>query len=236
MRRAAILVAALVALAAVSAAIAATRDDHKFKMTFGATEAGKVTALNFTTDRYTYRAPPPGKPVELRVTKTVFTLHRGSKVDTSVVPACTRAKLEDKGPMACPKSEIGGGSATVITGVASLDPVKEKVALFAKRNGILAYLTGLQTQVIELGVKGRTITAKVPRICLGGGTPEQNCPNGEAVLKKLSAKVTKTKTRKGKLIATPGSCPSSGRWTNRVKYSYSNGDTETKTAASKCTR
>ena len=236
MRRAAILISALLAVAVASIAIGATRDEHKFKMSFTATEVSKSTGLNFTTDRYAYKAPPPGQPVPIRVTKTVFTLHKGSKLNTGVVPACTKANLDDKGPAACPKSKIGGGAATVITGVSSLDPVKENVALFAKKDGILAYLTGLQKQVIELGVDGRTITAKVPRICLGGGTPEQNCPNGEAVLQRLSATVNKTKTDKGVLVKTPSSCPSDGKWKNKVKYSYSNGDTEQKTATSKCSR
>lgn len=234
MRRAAILVSALALLGLATVAIAATRDEHKFKMAFTATKPNKATGLTFTTDRYAYEAPPPGQPVELRVTKTVFTLHKGAKLKTGVVPACSKAKLEDRGAAGCPKSDIGGGSATVITGVSSLDPVKEDVKLFAKKNGILAYLTGLQTQVIELSVDGRTITAKVPRICLGGGTPEEGCPNGEAVLKKLKTKVDKVKTSKGKLVTTPPSCPASGNWKNKVKYTYSNGDTETKTATSRC--
>jgi hypothetical protein len=236
MRRTAILIAALTALAVVSVAIAATRDEHKFRMAFTATEVNKSTGLNFTTDRYAYEPPPPGKPVEVRVTKTVFTLHRGAKINTNVVPGCTAAKLMNTGPSACPKSEIGNGGATVITGVSSLDPVREDVTLFAKKDGILAYLTGLQKQVISLAVDGRTITAKVPRICLGGGTPEEGCPNGEAVLQKLVAKVRAKRTRKGKLVKTPGTCPSSRRWTNKVKYSYSNGDTEVKKATSKCSR
>jgi hypothetical protein len=233
MRPAAFLTA-LAVLGMATVAIAATRDEHKFKMTFTKTGVGKSTGLNFSTDRRAYQPPPPGQPVELRVTKTVFTLQKGAKINTSVVPACSKADLEEMGPAGCPDSEIGDGSATVITGVSSLDPVQEDVTLFAKKNGILAYLTGLQTQVISLSVKGRKITAVVPRICLGGGTPEEDCPNGEAVLKKLKSKIDKKKTKKGKLITTPPSCPANGKWKNSVTYTYSNGDTERKTSNSKC--
>ena len=235
MRRVAFLVSAVALMSLVAVAIGATRNEHKFKMTFTANEVKKPTALKFSTDRRDYEPPPLGQPVQYRVTKVVFTLADGAKIDTGVVPACSKSKLENEGPSACPdKSEIGDGKAIAITGIEQVDPVEEDVTLFAKKDGILAYLTGAQDLVLPLKVDGRKITAKLPRICVIGPAGDGCEQNAEAVLKKLTANVEKTKTKKGVLIRTPGECPPSGKWTNKAKYTYSTGDTETQQATSAC--
>jgi hypothetical protein len=237
MRRAAFLISAAALLALAAVAIGATRDEHKFKMTFTADQVDKPTGLKFVTDRSDYEPPPLGQPVEYRVTKVVFTLANGSTIKPGVVPACSKSKLESKGPSACPdKSEIGDGKAIAITGIEQVDPVEEDVTLFAQRDGILAYLTGAQDLVLPLKVKGRKITAKLPRICVIGPDGDGCEQNAEAVLKKLTAKVDKTKTKKGALIRTPDTCPAGGEWTNKAKYTYSTGDAETEQATSRCRR
>lgn len=226
----------LFSLTVTGLAAAAARDEHRFKMTFTSKDAKSSTGLRFETNRFAYQPPPAGQPVTNRVTKTAFILERGTKIDTGAVPRCKRSALE-LNPAACPAgSKVGGGSATILTGLPSFDPVRETVQVFATKGGFLAHLSGLQTVIVELQVVGRKIVAELPRACLPPGTPADNCSTGEAVLTKLVAKVRPRTTRAGRLMTTPRTCPSSGTWTNRVNYTYSNGDTESKTSKSRCRR
>lgn len=234
--RKAILLALVCALAGAVAVpvIAATRHEHKFSMKFSSKTSKSSTGLSFSTNRVGYKVPPPNTKAD-PVTKLVFTLQRGAKINTSAVPACSKSKLESQGPSACPSgSKIGSGSATVITGLPALDPVREKVTLFAKKGGILSYLQGAQNLVIELKVSGNKLTTNVPRVCLPPGTVAQGCPNGEAVLTIFKSNIKAKKTSKGSLITTPSKCPSSHKWTNKVGYTFRNGDTETEQSTSLC--
>jgi hypothetical protein len=234
--RKAILLALVGALAGALAVpvIAATRHEHQFSMKFSSKKAKSSSGLTFSTNRVGYKVPPPNTPAD-PVTKLAFTLHKGTRVNTSVVPACSKSKLESQGPSACPSgSKIGSGSATVITGIPALDPVKEKVTLFAKKGGILSYLSGAQSLVIELKASGNKLTTSVPRVCLPPGTLAQGCPNGEAVLTIFRSTIKAKKTSKGALVTTPSKCPSSHKWTNKVNYTFRNGDTEQETSSSLC--
>lgn len=219
-----ILSAGLIAAAPV---LATTRSEHDFELTFSAKAPKTATGVQFLTDRTDYKAPPQGQPAD-RVATTTFTMHPGTKTNTRAYPACARSQLEAKGPMACPEgSEVGSGEAVVITGL-PIDPVVLDATIFVKKNGLLAYLTGSgQTQVIEMSITGRKIVARVPRKCL----VEDDCTQGEAVLKRLEVTL-----EKGKLIRTPATCPKSRRWTNTVDYRYVNGDTERVTSTSPCVK
>ncbi len=214
--------------------LAAVRHEHKFSMTFSSKKPKSSTGISFSTNRVGYKVPAPGTQAD-PVSKLVFTLQKGTKINTSVVPACSKTKLDAQGPTACPsKSKVGSGSATVITGLPALDPVKETVTLFAKKGGLLAYLQGAQNLTIELSAKGNKLSTKVPQVCLPGGTPADNCKNGEAVLTILTTKIKAKKTSKGAFTTTPRSCPKSHKWTNKVVYTFRNGDTETEKSTSSC--
>ena len=216
----------LVALLAVPA-YAATRNEHKFQLSFTTKAPGKATGVKFLTDRYDYKAPAAGEAVD-RVASVKMVLAKGTRLNTGAYKTCTKSALEDKGPMACPPgSNVGTGKATVITGL-PIDPITLTAQIFVKRSGLLAYMTGSgQTLIIEMAAKGTTITAPVPRRCL----IEDDCSQGEAVLKVLTVTL-----KPGKLVTAPKSCPASGKWTNRVVYQYVNGDTETHSTTSKCKR
>jgi hypothetical protein len=220
-----------VVLLAVPAA-AATRNDHKFSMTYSKAKPSTSTGVSFVTDRFAYVAPPAGQ-APLHVTRSVFTMAPGTRTDTSVVPACTAAKLLAGGKEACAASKVGQGTAIVITGL-SIDPVKETVTVFGGKKQLLAYLEGLATSVVELTLKGNKLTAEVPRTCLPPGTIADGCSNGEAVLKTLDVRLNAKKKGKRALVKTPPRCPASGKWTNKATYTYDNGDTETKTSTTRC--
>ena len=236
--RKAILLALVCALAGALAVpvIAATRHEHKFAMKFSSKTPKKSTGLTFSTNRFGYQVPAPNTPAD-PVTKLAFTLQKGTKIKPTVVPACSKSKLESLGPTGCPAgSKIGSGSAQAITGIPALDPVREKATLFATRGGILAYLSGAQTIVLQLKARGNKLSTTVPSVCLPPGTPAQGCPNGEAVLTVFKSNIRAKHTSKGNLVTTPSKCPSSRKWTNKVKYTFRNGDTETEQSSSLCRR
>ena len=218
-------IAILAGVLAATPALAATRHEHHFKLAFSSQKPGAATGINFRTDRFAYKAPAQGQAAD-RVATTTFVMAPGTRTNLAAYPKCTQAALEAKGPMGCPaRSNVGSGSAAVITGL-PIDPVVLDAKIFVKKGGLLAYLTGSgQTQVIAMSMAGNKIVAAVPRKCLVAG----DCTKGEAVLKVLTVKLNP-----GKLVTTPRSCPSSHKWTNTVLYKYVNGDTEKQTSTSPC--
>jgi hypothetical protein len=231
MRR--LLVVLLALAVAAPAALAATRSEHKFKLTFTSATPAANTGIKFLTDRFDYEAPKAGEKADT-VATTTFIMQKGTKTNTSAVPNCSKATLVAEKPENCPKgSKVGSGKAWVITGLPSVDKstgLEEEAQIFAGKGRLFAYLTGLRTTVIELPMKGNRIIAAVPRLCLVD--TEKNCESGEAVLKKLQVSI---KPSKG-LIKTPRTCPASGKWTNSVQYRYANGDAETVKSTSRCKR
>jgi hypothetical protein len=218
-------IAILAGVVATTPALAATRSEHHFSLTFSAKKPGASTGVKFLTDRFNYKAPPQGQMAD-RVATVTFTMPPGTRTNLAAYPKCTRAALEAKGPQACPSgSKVGTGKATVITGL-PIDPVTLTAQVFVKRAGLLAYLTGSgQTQVIEMSMSRNKIVAPVPRKCLVA----TDCSKGEAVLKTLTVTL-----QKGKLVKTPSTCPRSGKWTSSAVYKYVNGDSERETSTSPC--
>lgn len=237
MRSRSILPIALLAAGALAApAAAATRTEHDFSMKLTKSRPSTPTGVSFLTDRVSYVPPAFGQPAD-RVARTVFSMPAGTRTDLGAVPQCTKAALEEGGVGACPAgSKIGSGTASAITGLVSLDPVPFTVTVFASSTGLLAHLAGLQTSVIELGMKGSRITADVPRTCLPPGTPADNCRLGDVVLKTLNVKLAARRSGRRSLITTPRRCPSTRVWTYKAVYTYVNGDTETQTTTTRCRR
>lgn len=232
-------VAAAVAVSLIAAvpAAAAVRNEHVFKLTLTAKKPNRSTGVTFSTDRASYTAPAPGTEA-LRVTRTVFALPAGTKINVRAATPCSVATLKAQGSAGCRTgSAIGTGSAVAITNVAALPRVTEKVEVFATRTGLVAFLSGLQTVVLPLSVKGNKITANLPQLCVGGSAPP--CAVGEAVLKTLKIVIrpkTKGKGAKAKrLITTPASCIGR-KWTSRASYTYANGDTDVQKSTATCRR
>ena len=216
----AVLAAALLAVPAT----AAVRHEHHFSLTFSTKKAHSAAGVTFVTDRFSYKAPPPGQSAD-RVASVTFLMAPGTRTNTGAYPSCSKAALTERGPDACPSgSQVGTGKAVVITGL-PIDPVKMTAKVFTTKGGLLTYLTGSgQTQVIALKMTGSKIVAPVPHVC-----PTGDCSQVEAVLKTLTVTL-----KPGKLITSPAKCPASRKWTNKAVYKYVNGDVETETSKSAC--
>ena len=205
---------------------AATRHEHKFSLTFSSKSPRAASGITFSTDRFSYKAPPPGQAAD-RVGSVTFQLAPGTRINTKAFPSCSKSALTERGPDACPSgSQVGSGKAVIITGL-PLDPVQMTAKVFTTKGGLLTYLTGSgQTQVLGLVAAGSKIVAPVPHVC-----PTGDCSQVEAVLKKLTVTL-----KPGKLVTTPATCPAAGKWTNRALYKFVNGDTETEKSTSACRR
>jgi hypothetical protein len=233
MRRLPLLI--ILALVVATPAVAATRSEHHFSMSFSKKTPATSTGISFVTDRFSYVAPPVGQKAD-RVAKIVFTMAPGTKTDTRATAVCSKAQLEQGGLTACPAgAKVGTGTATAITGLVDLDPVSFQVTVLAKRYGLLAFLAGGGvTQIVELSMSGNKITTEVPRICSPGGALENDCANGDTVLKQMSVKIAPHKRGKHMLVRTPKRCPKAGVWTNTATYTFVNGDTETEKSTTPC--
>ena len=220
------------ALTAALPAAAAVRNEHKFKLTLTAKQPKKSTGVTFSSDRANYAIPPGTAP--LRVTKTVFALPLGTRINPRAARACSISTLQSQGAAGCPAgSQVGSGSAVAITNLAALPSVPEQVQLFATSTGLVAFLTGTKTIILKLSIKANKITAVVPRLCLGTGADP--CTVGEAVLKTLKITIRPKTSGTRRLVTTPASCVG-GKWTSRATYTYANGDTDTKTSTATCRR
>lgn len=237
-RRTRLLTAAAVAAALTVAlpAAAAVRNEHKFKLTLTAKKTKSSTGVTFSSDRVGYTVAPNTTP--LAVTKTVFALPLGSKINPRAATPCSLSTLKTQGAAGCKTgTAVGSGSAVAVTNLAALPPITEKIQVFATTTGMVAVLTGLKTVLIPLTVKANKITAVVPRLCLGTGA--NPCATGEGVLKTL--KITIRPKTKGsgitakRLVTTPASCVG-GKWTSRATYTYANGDVDRQTSTATCRR
>ena len=230
MRRLALIV--LIGALVAAPALAATRSEHKFSMTFSKKAPATATGVSFLTDRFAYTPPAVGRPAD-RVAKTVFVMAPGTRTDTRAVTRCSEKAA--RSILGCPAgSKVGSGTATAITGISTLDPVTLKVAVYAAKNGLWAHLTGLSDEVIPLAMTANKITAEVPRSCNPGGSLADDCANGDTVLKTLDIKIARKAKGRRALIRTPAACPKSGVWTNRAIYTYVNGDTEVQSQTTPC--
>ena len=91
--------------------------------------------------------------------------------------------------------------------------MKEKITAVNVKNGILFYLTGLQTVTIPAKLKKNVLTTNVPPFPVPGN------PKG-AVLTKFTLKIP-AKTKSGKnYVTTPSKC--SGKWTVKGDFFYPN--------------
>jgi hypothetical protein len=232
-------IAAGVALAMLAAipATAALRHEHTLTLKLSAKTPKRSAGATIRTDRnYT---PPPAGTKPLQVTKIVFALPEGTKFNTAAATRCPLATLQAQGAAGCaPGTAIGGGTAVAVTGTI-LGNVTQQVAVYATDTGMAALLTGLQSAVLPLTLSKHRITAVLPRVCLPPGTPANDCASGEVVLKSLDitlkAKTKGSGSKVKRLITTPATCKT-GRWKTRATYTFANGDTETATSASTCSR
>jgi hypothetical protein len=200
------------------------------KLVFDQTKPDKPSGTVVDID-YQNPADPQAQPPAVR--RVVEEFAPGARLDTSVPGKCTASDgdLMLLGEQACPPgSKVGTGEVTVDTGVPG--PARFVAAHVDFFNNVdqLIYLntvqgTGART-VIRAQVAGRRVTTDVTTL---PGVP----PDGGAI-DTVHASFPAFATAERGYLTTPPDCPSSGKWTNSIIFTYANGVTQTTDNSSPC--
>ena len=160
---------------------------------------------------------PAAKP--FAVDEIVLTFHPGTKIDTSVPAQCkaTDPQLMAQGADACPDASIvGGGVIKLDTGLPAQRRLTTDATLINNKDELIMLAEERMTKfrfVARAEARGRTVTTPVPAV--PGGPPDN-----QVAIDVVDVDVRKISNARGNYITTPGSCPSSGRWTNRGTFKY----------------
>ena len=199
---------------------------------FSERQPGTSGALSIDID-YVNPSDPGGKPPAVRT--IVVQLADGARVDTSVPERCTAsdAQLMAQGPTACPAdSRVGTGFVRVDTGLPGnarfleedltlMNAANQLIVLFRDR-GSGARLSSRAT------VEGGTLTTGAPP--LPGAPPDGGAV--DVVIERLNA-ISGNSPGSG-YVVTPGKCPSSGAWTNSIRFTYADGVSQSVQTRSPC--
>jgi hypothetical protein len=216
------------ATAGPAAAQSGTRQTATFA--FAESHPGRPTALHLAID-YLNPADSSAKPPAVQT--VVEGLASGARIDTSVPSRCAASdgELTSAGVAACPAgSRVGGGELDLDTGV--LGPgriVHNRVTLLNNTDELILLLEqdGGSRAVSRARVDGHAFIAEVPP--LPGGPPD-----GFTAIKRVRVAIDLVTAGGRGYITTPDSCPSAGRWLNRIAFTYRDGETQTVDAPSPC--
>lgn len=226
---------ALVVTAAGALASGATGNRQTIDFSFDQTRTGSPTAVRLHIDYFNPDDPSAKPPAVMTV---VEQLTPGSRIDTSVPERCTASngELMSEGASACPaQSRVGDGTVTLDTGFPGPGRIIEnKVTEFNNTDEIILLFepTGGPRVVSRAPIEnGRTITAQSPPI--PGGPPD-----GFTAIKQVRLSLDRITTGSGKdrrsYVTTPPTCPPERSWTNRITFTYRDGQTQTATTESPC--
>lgn len=188
---------------------------------------GSSTGLDLRID-YLNPADPAAKPPAVRV--VALTVARGSRIDTTAVPACaaTDAELMLFGPSVCADSAVGSGELILDTGLPQPARFLDNEIALLNAPGELIFLFRQKLLGARLAthapISGRTITSRAPAL---PGTP----PDGAAV-----DTVSETLEGSAAYITTPRRCPRRRFWVNKWVFTYDDGATQTVRSHSACRR
>jgi hypothetical protein len=203
-------VAIAMAVAGVESASAGTKGGVTFETKYTASKVKKSTGFNTSI----VGAPKDSAGKLDPANKVVVTFQAGTKFDTTVPGVCPGTSAIATCSKSGSKSIVGSGQAEAISGITAIDPVKEKITAVNVKNGILFYLTGLQTVTIPSKLKKNVLTTNVPPFPVPGN------PKG-AVLTKFTLKIP-PKTKSGKNYVTSPSKCSGKKWTVKGDFFYPN--------------
>jgi hypothetical protein len=219
-------------------AVAAAQSEplrQEYEERWTSTRTGASVGRTFNVDFFDPN-DPKGKPHAIE--RILVRLHRGTSFDTSALPRCeaSDAELMARGPDACPpRSEVGTDFLVVDTGLAGSGRfvTTDSVVFNAERELIfLAEERGTGARVVvRAAVDGNTLDIPLPP--LPGAPPDGGAPTRERGT--FFERSTRDGGRAASFLTTPSSCPSSGRWTNRVTYFYRDGVVQTATSTTPCT-
>lgn len=180
-----------------------------------------------------------GKPPAIQ--HELIELHPGTVVDTFAIPQCTASdpELLLRGPAACPKGSIvGSGEIQVDTGIPGpFRIVVNDITLINAPNELIFSTRSRGTPVpipfvVRETVAGNTFQLRFPAL---PGTP----PDGGAPTLEMLHFQNRSSVRNGRrrsYITTPPSCPASGHWTNRIRFTFRDGVAQTYADKSPCQR
>jgi hypothetical protein len=213
--------------AAGGVAIASPQFTSTFGLTFSSATPGAPSGLDVSA---TWSDSGAVNGVPKAVTKMEFVGHPGTRFDTSALPRC-RASDEDIANLsvrACPRSSrIGSvkGEGLIVTG----SPFSTVATLFNAPRQIIV--------IVRLVDDGRLITYFRDDVRRSSVAVNLKIPGGVA-LTKFEAHLPRYHRRyKGKrraYLRTPSTCPPSGLWTTTAVFTYRDGSTEKRTAATPC--
>ena len=198
---------------------------------------GTATARHTETDLVN-PSDPGGKPPA--ISHVVVELAPGTVVDTAAVPRCeaSDAELTLRGAEACPaESVVGRGLIDFDTGFDGDARHVVSDVVFVNAKDQLVFVTtqrGTGTHLIARGQlsDGNVLTIDVPPI---PGTPPDGAAETHEVLD-LDARSSVRDGRRASYITTPPACPPSGAWTNRVTYTFRDGEVQSFTTTTPCRR
>lgn len=214
----------------------------------GAVEAGAGTSrqkaeMSFTTERPShstglrvaidYRNPQDRDAKPPAVREVVEKLARGGRFDTTVPGQCraSDAELMAQGAQACRRaSRVGTGYIRIDTGSPEPNRFIEADVVFLNNQDELIFVstdrrTGARV-VTRSRVDGRKLISDAPPL---PGTP----PDGAAI-DRVQARLRSIDRQGRAYITTPAGCPDDRRWTNKIRFTYADGVTQTVRTANGC--
>jgi RTX calcium-binding nonapeptide repeat (4 copies) len=190
------------------------------------------SALSIDID-YVNPDDPSGKPPAVRT--IVVELAGGARFDTTVPGRCpaSDAQLMAQGPGACPAdSQVGGGYIRIDTGFpGDARFVEEDLTLLNAANQLIFLFRDRRTGArlsSRATIDGGTATTSAPP--LPGAPPDGGAI--DVVVERLNA-IPGNSPGRG-YVVTPAGCPSSGAWTNSIRFTYADGVSQTVHTSSPC--
>ena len=238
MQKFAVTSAALVALVIPAAALAEGEPRLAQYVDQFSSELPGTTAARHTETDLVNPADPDGKPPA--ISHVLVELAPGTVIDTAAVPRCEAndAELMARGVDACPpESVVGRGVIDVDTGFEGDARHVVSDVVFVNAEDQLVFVTtqhGTGTHLIIRGQlsNGNELTIDVPPI---PGTPPDGGAETHEVLD-LDARSSVRDGRRVSYITTPPECPASETWTNRVTYTFRDGEVQSFTTTTPCRR
>ena len=199
---------------------------------FSERQPGTFGALSIDID-YVNPSDPGGKPPAVR--NIVVQLADGTRVDTTVPRRCAAsdAQLMAQGPGACPAdSLVGEGFVRIDTGLpGDARFLEEDLTLLNAANQLIFLFRDRRSGTrlsSRAAVEGGTLTTSAPP--LPGAPPDGGAI--DVVIERLNA-IPGNSPGRG-YVVTPASCPSSGTWTNSIRFTYADGVTQSVQTQSPC--
>jgi hypothetical protein len=243
-RCAGLLLAALLALGALSAAVSALPGNgprETINQTFTTTRPGSPTGFGFSASYHAVgdkQAPPP------YLRRMVFYPPRGLRYDTSVPPRCSASdpQLQLMGPAACPGSVLGRGTVEGLI----MEPFAHDFVFDHFKHPIYI-LNAKAEQILLVHSEGFTVVRGHFRRDGSLNWVLPSCfpspPGGKCVddyvvqLKTNSSLRPYTRKVAGRLRSygtTPSGCPHRGYWRTTVRHWWSDGSVDTVATKQPC--